>query len=85
MVIEKLPPDKEAALFRTQKTINQLDAFYQQYHKALYGGDVVGIILSNRNFHYTMYEATNMPILQQVITGLWDQWAPYLYLSLGRT
>ena len=43
-----------------------------------------GIIRSNRNFHYTMYEAANMPILQQVITGLWDQWAPYLYLSLGR-
>lgn len=38
----------------------------------------------NRTFHFTIYEATNCPLLLQIIVGLWDRSALYrrVYIHL---
>jgi DNA-binding GntR family transcriptional regulator len=34
----------------------------------------------NRQFHHTIYDEAHMPILHQIITGLWNRVSPYLHI-----
>jgi DNA-binding GntR family transcriptional regulator len=36
----------------------------------------------NRQFHHAIYTEARMPILMQIITGLWDRVYPYLHILL---
>jgi DNA-binding GntR family transcriptional regulator len=40
------------------------------------------LILLNKNFHFTIYRASNMPVLLQMIEGLWMQIGPVLNLDV---
>jgi len=37
----------------------------------------------NRQFHHAIYRAARMPILQQIINGLWDRVSPYLHILVA--
>jgi DNA-binding GntR family transcriptional regulator len=37
----------------------------------------------NRRFHHAIYRGAHMPILQQIINGLWDRVSPYLHILVA--
>jgi DNA-binding GntR family transcriptional regulator len=37
----------------------------------------------NRQFHHAIYREAHMPILQQIINGLWDRVSPYLHILVA--
>ncbi|MBW2366768.1 MAG: FCD domain-containing protein [Deltaproteobacteria bacterium] len=45
--------------------------------------DVENIIRLNRDFHFTIYRAAGMPILMQIIDGLWQRVLPYFHIFLS--
>jgi len=69
-----------AAVRRPDKTISHLKVIQAQHQKATKMRDVDEILHWNKEFHHTIYRCTNMPILQQVIEGLWTRMSPYLYI-----
>jgi len=49
---------------------------------ALSGNDVSQILISNKEFHFTLYEAAESEILMPMIEALWMQSGPFQHLSL---
>lgn len=45
------------------------------------GDDIFGLTTANRRFHFTIFEAADMPHLQRMITWLWDTSEPCHYRS----
>jgi DNA-binding GntR family transcriptional regulator len=39
----------------------------------------------NRQFHHTIYQRADMPILQEIIEGLWGRLGPYLHIYVSET
>jgi DNA-binding GntR family transcriptional regulator len=37
----------------------------------------------NRQFHHAIYQEAHMPILHQIINGLWDRVSPYLHILVA--
>ena len=42
------------------------------------------LVLYNKNFHFAVYEAAHMPVLYQIVEGLWTQIGPVLNLDVRR-
>ncbi len=66
----------------SQDTIAQLERLYSAIVVAIDNGDIDGMLEINKQFHLHFYQDTNMPILQQIITGLWDRVSPYVHILL---
>lgn len=47
------------------------------------GDDIFVLTTANRNFHFTLFEAADMPHLQRLVTWLWDASEPCHYRSKG--
>jgi DNA-binding GntR family transcriptional regulator len=47
--------------------------------------DVDEVLRVNRQFHFTVYRSAQMPILEEIIEGLWNRVSPYLYILLKIT
>lgn len=45
--------------------------------------DRTGLIHANQQFHFTIYRAADMPVLVQIIEGLWTQIGPVLNLDIA--
>jgi len=39
----------------------------------------------NKQFHHSIYKKADMPILQEIIEGLWDRLSPYLHVYVSET
>jgi len=37
----------------------------------------------NKQFHHTIYQKADMPILQEIIEGLWGRLGPYLHIYVS--
>jgi len=61
----------------TQETLNRLEALMEVY---THTKDPEELLRVNKEFHHTIYRDANMPLLQQIIIGLWDRVSPYLSL-----
>lgn len=68
---------EEAARCQSKETINLLKEIFQQLVEAEDKANFEDTYQINRDFHFTIYEAANMPILLQLITTLWDRYAAY--------
>jgi DNA-binding GntR family transcriptional regulator len=68
---------EEAAQCHSPETINRLKEIFQKIAEAEEKSYFEDTYQDNRDFHFTIYEAANMPILLQVINSLWDRWSPY--------
>lgn len=45
------------------------------------GREDIDLVMSlNKEFHFTLYRASKMPVLMEMISGLWDKVSPYLFL-----
>jgi DNA-binding GntR family transcriptional regulator len=42
------------------------------------------ILKFNRNFHLAIYEQSKIPLLQEIIEGLWNRVSPYLHILLRK-
>jgi DNA-binding GntR family transcriptional regulator len=72
----------EAARHATGKKLQQLSRLNAQMIHSLEAGEPTKVITANREFHFTLYEMTEMPQLLDIINGLWLRVGPYLtYLS----
>jgi DNA-binding GntR family transcriptional regulator len=69
-----------AAIRRSDETISRLEVFNLKHRRAAMMGDVDEYFHSNKEFHHTIYQCADMPILQQMIEGLWTRMSPYLHI-----
>jgi DNA-binding GntR family transcriptional regulator len=68
----------EAARRVTQGQLKSLSAINKQMRIALRGGDALQTMRLNREFHFELYQMTDMPQLLDIINGLWLRAGPYL-------
>lgn len=63
---------------------HQLERLLDQMEEATAEQNFDLLLELNRTFHFTIYEATNCPLLLQIIVGLWDRSALYrrVYIHL---
>ena len=61
----------------TAERLADLAEIIQQMEKATSEDDFALLLEFNRAFHFTIYEASNMPLLVEMIAGLWNRSALY--------
>jgi DNA-binding GntR family transcriptional regulator len=66
------------------QTLDDLQVLHQAYLEAFHDFRVEEILRLNRKFHFTIYSATHMPRLLNIINGLWDQISPYYHILLRK-
>ena len=66
-----------------EATLSELEMLYARGMDALAADDIVGILASNKEFHFCLYEASRSEVLTPMIEGLWMQMGPFLRLSLA--
>ncbi len=82
LVLESMAAEL-AARQRSEKALKRLSVIHQQFVRL--GRDAETANALNREFHHTIYRQARMPILQQVIEGLWDRISPYLIILIRET
>lgn len=76
---------RKGAIAATKDTVRHLEALNEQYISAQKENDAKRIISVNREFHFTIYNGADMPILISMIQNLWDQISPYHHLMFRQT
>ena len=84
LMLESLAIER-AVMTCSKETINQLRELHNQYTQSIKSKDTLHILQLNRQFHFTAYNASQMPILIQIIQVLWDRVSAYLHLLLDVT
>lgn len=75
---EQAYPNLDAASLAT------LDDVAMAHVEALRRGDAESMLSSNRQFHFTVYEAAANPVLVNLIENLWLRYGPYVRLLTER-
>jgi len=65
-----------------EEILDHLRTAARNYQEALTRNDVETTLRINRDFHFTVYRAANMPILLETIEKLWNRVSPYLHIYL---
>lgn len=68
----------EAARGATPRQIKQLSQINAQMMRAVEAYEPSKVMTANREFHFTLYQMTEMPQLLDIINGLWLRAGPYL-------
>jgi DNA-binding GntR family transcriptional regulator len=66
------------------QTLDDLQVLHQAYLEAFRVFKVEEVLRLNRSFHFTIYSATRMRRLLNIINGLWDQISPYYHILLRK-
>jgi DNA-binding GntR family transcriptional regulator len=66
------------------QTLADLQVLHQAYLEAFRVFRVEEVLRLNRAFHFTIYSATRMRRLLNIINGLWDQISPYYHILLRK-
>jgi DNA-binding GntR family transcriptional regulator len=66
------------------QTLDDLQVLHQAYLEAFRVFRVEEVLRLNRKFHFTIYSATHMRRLLNIINGLWDQISPYYHILLRK-
>lgn len=69
-----------AVAFITPTMIRRMDAIMAEYFDAARDHDLAGMTTKNHEFHFTLYRASNSPVLVRIIETLWLQFGPFLRL-----
>ncbi len=67
-----------AAARLSSDLIARLEAIDASIDTAIRAGDVQGYLSGNHRFHFTLYEAARMPILEDMARSLWLRFGPSL-------
>jgi DNA-binding GntR family transcriptional regulator len=81
LVLEPLAA-KYAAFNRRQETIVLLNKIHEDYVDAIKKRDSDRFLQKNRDFHHTIYHASMMPILCEIIEILWARVSPYTHILM---
>jgi DNA-binding GntR family transcriptional regulator len=73
---------KHAALLRSTESLRRLATLQAEFVQAHKKHEVDRFLSLNRKFHRTIYQEANMPILLQIIDGLWARVSPYLHILM---
>ena len=68
----------------TAERIGRLAALDGGIDKAIGQGDVQGYLAGNHRFHFTLYEASGAPVLEDIARSLWLRFGPSLRVVAGR-
>ncbi len=77
-----------AALNATPALAEQLERINAEMKAALKSGSPsvsVDVLDANKRFHFTLYEAADMPQLLEIISGMWLRTGPYLRAAYRAT
>ncbi len=69
-----------AAVHIQKETIDVLRRIHKDYTRSIKKRDSEKFLELNREFHYTIYRESNMPILFEIIERLWGRASPYQYI-----
>jgi DNA-binding GntR family transcriptional regulator len=67
------------AAAKVAKRLKQINASIKRSQAE---GDLTSVLLNNQKFHFAIYDMADMAILQSLISILWLQAGPFLYLTL---
>jgi DNA-binding GntR family transcriptional regulator len=76
----ELLASERAAVRRTEDTLKRLKTLHKEYTLARKGANSENLLRINKRFHYTIYQAADMPILMDMINQLWDRVSPYYHI-----
>jgi len=68
----------------TEELIEKLETIDNEIAVAMERGDPDAYSLKNREFHFTLYEAANCPIMLRLIESIWLQFGPFMRIVVGR-
>lgn len=68
----------------TPELIRKLEAIDDEIAAAMELGDPDAYSLKNREFHFTLYEAANSPIMLRLVESIWLQFGPFMRIVVGR-
>jgi DNA-binding GntR family transcriptional regulator len=71
---------EQAAVRRSEKTLEKLADCEARFRQARLSHDADALLRTNREFHHTIYDAAEMPILKAIIDRLWDRVSPYYHI-----
>ncbi len=75
---------EEAARLIEPRTLDQLEALNNTFSEDMRTPENSGRqYRANKEFHFTIYRAAEMPVLMNMIEKLWVQVGPFLHFSLG--
>jgi len=79
IVLEGMMAER-AAQFITPTELKQVAHWSERFNRECDSlkPDPAKLVLYNKNFHFAVYEAARMPVLYQIIEGLWTQIGPVL-------
>ncbi len=66
------------------KLLKKLDRIDSQLQKAINKGDPDKYSLKNWEFHFTIYQASNNPIMLRLVESLWLQFGPFMRVVTNR-
>ncbi|MDQ2065066.1 GntR family transcriptional regulator [Xinfangfangia sp. CPCC 101601] len=73
-----------AAAHITPELIAKLERIDAAVNEAIGAGNVQGYLAANHSFHFTLYEASDAPVLLDIVRGLWLRAGPSLRAVIGR-
>ena len=73
---------RQAAISRSPEVLTLLEDLHKEYTRAIKKRDSDRFLLLNKDFHYTIYRESGMPILFQIIEILWARASPYIYILM---
>ena len=76
---------RKATQLRTDESMQRLESIHSDLVASIKNYDVDLYLALNREFHHTIYREADMPILIQIIDGLWGRISPYLHLLMRET
>jgi DNA-binding GntR family transcriptional regulator len=81
----ELPAANKAAICRSEDTLLSLELLNKQYLSARRNNDADELLRVNKEFHFTIYRESQMPILLTMIENLWNQVSPYYHIMFRQT
>lgn len=76
---------RKATIAGSTSLIENLKRLNEEYLSAQQKNNPDEMISTNREFHFTIYRASNMLILLAMIQNLWDQVSPYYHIMFRQT
>lgn len=67
-----------------EKLINALSHIDSEMDEAIAKGDIDLYARTNSEFHFTLYEAANAPVILGLVESLWLQIGPFMRVVIGR-
>ena len=84
-LLVELPAAMKAAVQRSEGTLISLELLNDQYLSARRNNDSDQLLRVNKEFHFTIYRESKIPVLLTIIENLWNQVSPYYHIMFRQT